>query len=386
MSVGMGGLFITAFLTPGAFRKIPKILIEASAGIFVFFFLLVLVSGLYSDDLTQWLERLRIKIPFLLMPLAFWVSTRPSTLQLNRTLYFIWFLMLGCALFSIGMYLQDMEGITESISRGKSMPTPFNHIRFSLMVVFAAVIGYHLLKERFVGKFAWERSILMVGTAFLIIFTHIWAIRSGLLALYVCLVAIMLYEIWRTRKWLWLAVILVVMPTIPVVAYYVVPTFKNKVGYMMYDLQRFKEGDTAAYSDARRLRSLEVSWEAGKEEKWLGVGYGDIKATMLKEYQEHHPDLLADNSLDPHNQFLYVFVGLGFVGLAFFAWAVLYPLWMAWKWDNILFACFNLIALVSFIPEYPLENQVGTAFYLTMLFFLYFAVKPKDEPKVKVKK
>lgn len=379
MSVAMGGLFVTAFLTPGAFRKMPKLFIEASAGIFLLFFLLVLVSGTYSDNTEEWLERLRIKLPFLLLPLAFFVGNKPTLLQVNRTLYFIWALMIGAALVSIGLYLKDPAAITEAISRGKSMPTPFNHIRFSLMVVFASVCGYHLLRQKFQLKFNWEKWLLLSGTAFLVVFTHIWAIRSGLLALYLCLGAILLYEILRTRKILLLGSLLLLLPLVPVVAYYSVPTFTNKVNYMLYDLGRFQEGDTAAYSDARRLRSMMVSWEAGKDEKWLGVGYGDIKTAMAEQYQTNFPDLAEDNSLDPHNQFLYVFVGLGFLGLAVFTWAVLYPLWVAWRWRNILFVCFNLIALASFVPEYPLENQVGTAFYLTMLFFLYFAFKPLDD-------
>lgn len=386
MSIAMGGLFVTAFLTSGAFRKVPNMLLEPSAGIFVFFFFLVLISGTYSDDTAQWLDRLRIKLPFLLLPLAFFIIPKPSERQVNLTLYFLWVLMIGSAIVSVLLYLNDPEGITEAISRGKTMPTPFNHIRFSLMTVFAAVCGYYLFRQKFVLRYDWEKWLQLAGTFFLIVFIHAWAIRSGILALYLCLGAILLYEIWRTRKLILLGSLLLVLPAIPVVAYYTVPTFTNKVDYMLYDLQRFKEGDTAAYSDARRLRSIIVSWEVGKQEKWLGAGYGDIKSGMKAYYETHYPELADENSLDPHNQFLYVFVGLGFFGLAVFTWAVLYPLWVAWRWRNILFICFNLIAITSFIPEYPLENQVGTAFYLTTLFFLYFAFKPSEDRGGKVER
>ncbi len=382
----MGGLFVTALLSPNVFKKIPHIILEPSAGIFVFFFLLVLVSGVYSSDTDQWLERLRIKVPFLLLPLAFFIIKKPNERHVNLSLYFLWALMIGGAIVSVGLYLNDPEGITEAISRGKTMPTPFNHIRFSLMTVFAVVCGYYLRRQKFVAKYAWEKWLQVAGTFLLIAFIHVWAIRSGLLALYLCLGAILLYEIWRTRKLVLLGSLLLLLPALPVVAYYTVPTFTNKVDYMLYDLGRFKEGDTAAYSDARRLRSIMVSWEVGKQAKWFGVGYGDIKNKMGAYYKANYPELAEENSLDPHNQFLYVFVGLGFFGLAVFTWAVLYPLWLAWRWRNILFVCFNLIAITSFIPEYPVENQVGTAFYLTTLFFLYFAFKPGEDRGVEVKR
>lgn len=386
MSIAMGALFITAFLSPGAFKKIPNILLEPSAGIFVFFFFLVLVSGVYSDDTTSWLNRLQVKVPFLLLPLAFFVIRKPSERHVNLSLYFLWALMIGGAIVSVFLYLNDPDGITEAISRGKTMPTPFNHIRFSLMAVFAAVCGYYLRRQKFVIKYDWEKWLQLAGTLFLIVFIHVWAIRSGILALYLCLGAIILYEIWRTRKLLLLGSLLLILPTIPVVAYYTVPPFTNKVDYMLYDIGRFKAGDTAAYSDARRLRSIVVSWEVGKQEKWIGAGYGDIQSSMRTYYEANYPDLAEENSLYPHNEFLYVFVGLGFLGLAVFTWAVLYPLWLAWRWRNILFVCFNLIAITSFIPEYPLENQVGTAFYLTTLFFLYFAFKPGEDRGMEVKR
>jgi O-antigen ligase len=385
MSVAMGGLFLTALLAPNAFRRIPYLFLEPSAGIFVLFFLLVLISGLYSDDMTTWLERLRIKLPFLLLPLAFFLMPKPTERHVNLTLYFVWALMIVGAIASVSMYLADKEAITEAITRGKTMPTPFNHIRFSLMAAFAAVCGYQLLRTGFVIKYNWEKWLQVAGTLFLVAFIHIWAIRSGLLALYLCLGAIIIYEIWRTRKFVLLGSLLLLLPVVPMVVYYTVPTFTNKVNYMVYDIGRFKEGDTAAYSDARRLRSIVASWEVGKTHKWFGGGYGDIRTSMGDYYKIHYPELAEENSLDPHNQFLYVFVGLGFFGLGVFIWAVFYPIWLAWRWRNILFICFNLIAITSLVPEYPLENQVGTAFYLTTLFFLYFAYKPSDDRVLEVK-
>jgi O-antigen ligase len=242
MSVAMGGLFLTALLAPNAFRRIPYLFLEPSAGIFVLFFLLVLISGLYSDDMTTWLERLRIKLPFLLLPLAFFLMPKPTERHVNLTLYFVWALMIVGAIASVSMYLADKEAITEAITRGKTMPTPFNHIRFSLMAAFAAVCGYQLLRTGFVIKYNWEKWLQVAGTLFLVAFIHIWAIRSGLLALYLCLGAIIIYEIWRTRKFVLLGSLLLLLPVVPMVVYYTVPTFTNKVNYMVYDIGRFKEG------------------------------------------------------------------------------------------------------------------------------------------------
>ncbi len=63
------------------FRNIRTFLPQLSI---VLFFLLVLVGGIGSDDVSYWLERVRIRLPFLAFPLVFLILP-----NLSRRQYFI---------------------------------------------------------------------------------------------------------------------------------------------------------------------------------------------------------------------------------------------------------------------------------------------------------
>ena len=65
------------------------------------FFLLVLATGIYSSDMTYWLERLRIKLPFLLFPFAFASMPRLREKDYLSIFYFFVIVLFGLSLIHI---------------------------------------------------------------------------------------------------------------------------------------------------------------------------------------------------------------------------------------------------------------------------------------------
>lgn len=105
-------------------------------------FLLVLVSTLWSSDLGYTLERLRIKLPFLVLPWALAGIPRLNRREYNYLLYFLVALMVVACMYVGLNYLMHFQEINNMISKGKSIPTPSNHIRFSLVLGFAILSGF----------------------------------------------------------------------------------------------------------------------------------------------------------------------------------------------------------------------------------------------------
>jgi len=60
---------------------------KAYLAVTVFFFL-ILTTGIYSSDTSYWLERLRIKLPFLLLPFAFASIPQMKEREYLSILYF----------------------------------------------------------------------------------------------------------------------------------------------------------------------------------------------------------------------------------------------------------------------------------------------------------
>ncbi len=342
------------------------------------FFLLVLVSGLYSNDWTYWTERLRIKLPFLLLPFAF-ASIPAFSQRQYHSLFYILLLIVTFSCITVGInYWLHFEEINMLMRQGRPIPTPMNHIRFSLLVAFAVVAGIVLWWRKFYWRFKNERWLIGGLTLFLFTFMHVLSVRSGLLVLYLSIGFLCLRFIYRTRRYVLGTVVLAVMLALPILAYRYIPSFQAKVDYARYDLQQYLANNSRNYSDAERLISIKVGLDLGKAAPWLGVGAGDLKREVYAVYAQEYPDLSHPKM--PHNQYVSVFAGTGFVGLALFLFALFYPLWYQGNYRHDLFVVFHLIIFFSFMMENTIENAIGVAFYtyFLLLNLNYFSGLRKD--------
>ena len=335
-------------------------------------FVLVLLSAVYSSDVDYTLERLRVKLPFLVLPLAFVSLPRFSRRELSGLLYFFVLLMvIACGYVGV-QYLADFEAINAAMGRGKPMPTPSNHIRFSLSVALAILAGGALVQQRFVWRSAWERYLLAGSTLFLFVFIHLLSVRSGLLALYLALAYLGAYWIYRSRRWATGAVLVAMLAGLPFAAYHTLPSLRKKIDYARWDWQQYRAGRGAEYSDSERLLSLRLGWQVAQENLVFGVGAGDLKDRMRTAYAtagDRPPRM-------PHNQLLTVLAGTGVLGLLLYLTALLVPLFSKQHYRQPLFLAFHVVIFTSLLMENTLENNFGISLYL---FFLLLGMTHLDK-------
>ncbi len=334
-------------------------------------FFIVLLSGLYSSDLSYWLARLRVKSAFLFLPVAFAFLKPLSKRQFYITLYILFGFVFISAIGVTIYYLANFTELSNAYLEAKVLPTPFNHIRYSLMVAFCIAIGLHcyIRKNHLFKK--QEPYVLLIFSFFLFLFLHLLAVRSGLLASYIVLIVYGAYLIVSRKRYGWGAVLILALIALPLIGYWTMPTLQNKIRYTMYSLEQYyKHGKVDNLSDSRRIQSLKVGCQTGMKQPLIGVGYGDIKREVKQLYRENMPNLPADERMLPHNQFVMTFAGTGLIGLFCFLWAVLYPVLTNRHYKEPLFLSFNLIVLSSFMTEATIEVQYGTAFYSLFLLLL----------------
>ncbi len=77
-----------------------------------------------------------------------------------------------------------------------------------------------------------------------------------------------------------------------------------------------------------------------------------------------------DDRKMPHNEFIWIWAAAGVFGLLAYCFAFFYPLVTGIRYNNWLFAILYIIFFSSFLTEYPLEEQIGSTFYL--MFLLIF--------------
>ncbi len=367
MSIGMIVLVVLAILQPDYTEKFRQFIKTPPFIAIIAFYLLVVLSGFWSENKVAYLNSVRIKLPFVLMPLAFYVITpiKEKGFVLVLKTYF-WLVVVSCAWSMIHLVVNYNE-VVQSYVVGRVLFTPVNHIRFSLMCVMAIVVAAFLLREKHITGKA-SRIIYGVFMAFIIGYIHILAVRSGMLALYVVSLIIVVQYILQTKRYFALVVLAAAMIITPLLAYQFSETFQTKYRYMKYEVQHYMVGDyTIIGSDIRRMLSIQSGIAVGNENILLGTGYGDVTNETYKKFEVLFPELTDESKKPPHNQYVYTYAGLGLFGLLLFLTSVLLPLFYKKAYRNMLVLGISLIAITSFFTEYMLETQVGVAFYT---FFL----------------
>ena len=331
-------------------------------------FLIVLISGLYSENITYLLERLRIKLPFLLLPIALAGLPKFTDKQYFSLLYlFIASIIISCIGVGIN-YAMNFDAINYNIGRSGSIPTPINHIRFSLLVALSFFASVYLYHKNFYLKFPSEKYLLLACALFLLVFVHILSVRSGILALYLAGFALIVRYILLTKRYLIGGIMMLAIIALPILAFQFSPGFRAQAYLMRHNyIEFFIRKNVGEYSDTQRLASYQMAIEAAKSSPLIGVGAGDIKDATEAAYAAHYPTL--DAKL-PHNQFLFFYTATGLIGLVLFTIAFFIPLFDKKRYLDTLFLAFYAIVFTSFMVENTLETAIGAAFFMVFLLIM----------------
>ncbi|MEM1214887.1 MAG: O-antigen ligase family protein [Bacteroidota bacterium] len=322
------------------------------------------------------LERLRIKVPFVVLPLAFVMLPRFDRRMLTTIFYTLLTCLFVTSLGVLFNYLQNYEVLTEILRRGHHIPTPRNHIRYSLLLAWGIVVGVHVYAEDWRLRYAWEPKIVLGITLYLFFFIHLLSVKSGLLILYICLLWMVLRWTAERRSLAYGLLALAGLVLVPILANYLIPSFANKVDYFLYDIHQFLAGQGADHSDSGRLASYDAGIHVIQEAPFWGVGTSNIKAEITAYFQAHYPTY--PQAFMPHNQFMYSWGSYGIIGAIVVYAAFLYPLFHRRNYRHHLFAVFMLSMLVITTIEHALENAVSIGHYLFFLlvFLSYLNRQP----------
>ncbi len=368
MSIGMITLGGRAVLSLHPKKNIQNLLQNKALLALLGIFFLYLISGLWSENLVYWVDRVRMKLPFLALPFGFAALQNLKYKDYQHLLYAFFWLIAAICIGILGIYLTDFQNLNEAYRAGNVLPTPVHHIRFSLMTVYSFALGLYFLEKSFFVRFQQEKVAVLVLTLFLFVFLHILAVRSGLLALYVVLIYQFVRYIIRSKKY-WVGIgIAVFLLAFAASAFYFIPTLQNKVGYTVYNLKRFKKNDRlATLSDSKRIATIEAAIVEGSKHWLIGVGIGEVQDVTTAYLEKHYPPI-ANLGIIPHNQYLFVWLGVGTIGLLVFMVLFLYPLFYKRAYRNAQFASLYLIVLSSFLVEHTIEVQIGSAFCTLFIF------------------
>jgi len=340
-------------------------------------FVVPLVSGFWSEDKQEWADMLRIKLPLLLLPVAFAGPTELSKKQGDWLGYCFIALVTAGTGWSLFHYLADPAAVNESYLRAKTMITPLenDHVRFSWLVSTAILLaGWLFARIRKESKLlSW---VLAAVGIWLIIFLHLLAARTGLFSFYIIVAGAAGWLILSKTKggtalWKYGILLMLLLVILPLIAYKVFPSFHNRVQYLLYDKSFFERSDYLTGStDAVRVISLKAGWHVMQAQPLTGVGFGDVLTQTKAWYASNYPVIIEADKIYPSSEWLIYGAGAGWPGFLIFSAVVIIPFFSTVKY-RLPWILLNTTAAFAFLFDIGLEVQFGVFIYSFVILWGY---------------
>ena len=327
-------------------------------------FFLPLLSGVWSEDKVQWQDVMRIKLPLLFLPLAFAGPFSFSKIQWNALAFIFLGLTLGATAWSLFHYAVNATAINEGYLRAKSIITPLknDHVRFSWMVNTGVIIsGWFFIKHKKENRRnAW---IFLIICIWLILFLHILVARTGLFSFYICVLILLVWLVIKKIRWQYGIGLFILAAALPILSYFLLPSFHNRARYLIYDFDYFKKASYLPGSnDGVRVISMKAGWKIMNDNKGIGVGFGDLRWETKNYYAAAYPGMLEQDKIYPSSEWLVYGGACGIPGFCLFTLVMILPFFVSIQ-QKILWWMLNATAAFSFIADIGLEVQFGVFIY-----------------------
>lgn len=342
-------------------------------------FLSVLLSGWNSDNQGWWIHEMTIRFPILLVPLCFYFFSAIDSSFVRRIHVWLIVVLTVAAVPVILTYGMNVEHWVTQIGIGKAIPTPIEHVKYSMFNAYGVISGLILLLFHKDSFSVWGVRLLIAAVIALSIYMHLLAVRTGLVILYFCCFILLIRYFVKKGAYVFLGLSIVGISIVGLLAIKTIPTLKTKIGYMTHDWEMYQNGEGHLYNDSDRLQSLHIGWTLFKTAPFVGVGAGDLREECAGLY-----DQLGRTGFTryPHNQFLYVLAGTGLLGFVLFILGLYGPLFIVgWRASSMLSFLYLNYSL-SFMVENSLERSISMGFFILFASVMITAHLNKQEPTV----
>ena len=334
---------------------------------------------LYSNNLSFGLNDIFLKVPLLLFPLIIfsmdmeiWTRKRVSNLLklfvIGNLIAIIASIIHSCVLYLEYPAFSQFHYINASMFHHPSYASMFYCFSF-------AIIVYFLLNEK---NARWEK---VVGSIALIVFSVeiiLLDSRAGILAFGFVLLTFGLYIILYKRHLLSKILLILLCTTIALAGTYkFIPKGINRLTSSVKSMDK----ESFSTSDPQKTNVRILIWDASTKVALknlpLGVGTGDIKDELLKQYTEEGYKEPYEEQHNAHCQYLQIFATLGIIGIFLFLAIIILPFWTGFTKRNILYLIFGIIITTNFLVESMLEKQVGVMFFCFFFSMMYIISQNK---------
>ena len=344
------------------------------------FFIMVVISVFLSSNFDRGLRYLDPRLALAYFPVSIGLLQLRKEFKEKVLLGFAWLttaIMLLCICWSVDRsdlfkkpeFLYD-DSLTEILKQ--------QSIYISLLVNLSIYIfTYHILFKK--SKY---KAAMVFAVLFLFISSYLLASRNLMLVLYVFTIGFGLYYIFKQKKYLEGATLIMgLLLGVFMIFKFFPKTFNRykELAYTGFDYQHIgkeshynMEVTSDQWNGANfRIAAWRCGWELFLSKPIVGVGIGDKKVVLMDKYREKNFQFGLQTQKNVHNNYLDILYSMGIIGLVLFlvGWVIL-PLLYAKKFRDWLSFLVILTFAIAWITEIYFDRSLGgmlTGFFIPFL-------------------
>ena len=334
-------------------------------------FFLLLISLAYSYNFDFGLNKLQQVLSLMVFPLIiFFLSTKIDQRRLNILL---WVFTSACLLLTAYIY-------TEFISSGaftallnndiKFWNNPFREVLYSLKYVQLHPSYYSLwicfsalfLTQDVFKQEKLQAIIIRVLLVLILVFTALlFSSRGPLLGFFVAFIIVLL-SLFKSssKKLIFLALVFTVIGVSVTQMSFLKSRFIDE-----FTAQEFRPpvGNAHTSTNIRVGIYTCVLQIFNNNNKFIGVGIGDVQKELDSCYQQFHTRVYEESNYNTHSSYFNILLATGTIGLIMFLVVWSYQFKLAYNSENKLYLGFLILIAVSMLFENILIRMHGAVFY-----------------------
>lgn len=340
-----------------------KGILNKNAWLLFLFFIITLISSLFSANKTAAGFEIEKKLSFILLPYLFFCFNIPIQI-LKR---FIVSFVSGCFFSSIILIIRasfySINGQTDYFFY--SLFSYFIHPSYYAMYLILAIIFVTLFYNKW---FTNQKSIVYFSYFLILLFgvsIFLCASKLGLISFVIILPILILYKLkalLNTKKIILIFLSLFILILVLSILF---PTvFERLKSITSLDINKLDK--TSSESTTVRFLIWQESIEIIKHNFLVGTSIGDSNDALYNAYEKNGLSGALEHKLNAHNQFLQTFIGLGLIGFISLCLITFWQLIKSIIKKNFLLSIFSLLIILNFLVESMLQSMSG------ILFFVFF--------------
>lgn len=339
-----------------------KVVLTGFLTIVTAYYLSELIWLIGSDDLQNSLQNLLMKLPLLIIPASIFVAGE----RLNqKKIDGLWIILIASTLIASASMLVLAIGASKNDEWNIFYSDLAQWVHpgyYAMLIALVALVVVFARLDIGISK----PTLLVLKTVLLIGLLTMLVLLSGrmqLIAIAVVAILLGLLKLMKTPSWksgLLLTLVIAIFGT----AGFGLINYNERAIRMVHE---FKE---ASIEPGQSLNSVEtrlVVWNLGleaiMEQPMFGHGNADTKALIAEKAVRDGHDVIKQKSIGAHNQYLDAWITKGIFGAILMLALVCYPLYLAFKEENLLVGSITVILGLSMLTESVLEREMGVLMF-----------------------